>query len=442
MTTLSEPTRRRGSGVFYGWWIVIVGVLLMATIFGTIINSFSLFIAPVMADLEGLTVARFTLAYSVITLMAVPFSPVVGNLLTRVDARHVVAIGVLLAALANVVLSMAKSIGWIYGAAVLQGLAFTFATTIPIATMITNWFVEKRGTALGLATAGSGLGSLVFVPLIDFYLMPTFGWRGTYLALAAIQVVLLIPLSLLVLRSTPEQKGLAPLGAATVPATTDDAAHEAAPRPGLSQKQAYATPAFWVLGAALIASGISVNGMISNLKPLLTALGAEGEIIAIVLSTVGLFVMLGKLLTGVLFDKTALIAAIGLVSAANAVQFVFMLSPHSALNGVLFTLLHGFGATLVTVAPAYLAARLFGERDYSAVYASVSVFAMLGATAAAPFGTLFYGTATTSDAPHATMLVWAWLVMGLIGSALYVLAIVLTPTAAIGRASRGARPVV
>ena len=410
--------------------------MLMATIFGTIINSFSLFIGPVIKDLQGISIAQFTLAYSVITLIAVPFAPIVGNALKKVDARWIIAVGVVLAALANGVLSMAQGVWWIYAAAALQGIAVTFATTIPIATMVTNWFSEKRGTALGIATAGSGLGSLIFVPLIEFALLPNLGWRGTYLALGAIQLLLLVPLSLLVLRSTPEQKGMLPLGekprekthaASSVPTGATVPAYDVAPRPGLTQAQAYRTPAFWLLGAALIFSGISVNGMISNLKPLLSALDAEVEIVAFILASMGLFVMLGKFITGVLFDKTKLLIAIGIVSLANAAQFFFMLSPHSVFNASFFAFLHGFGATMVTVTPAYLAARLFGERDYSAVYAAVSVFAMLGAAVAAPFGVLFYGTPETSTSAHASTLVWAWLIMGLIGFVLFAVTVMIKP---------------
>lgn len=82
---------------------------------------------------------------------------------------------------------------------------------------------------------------------------------------------------------------------------------------------------------------------------------------------------------------------------------------------MLFSFLHGFGATMVTVTPAYLAAKLFGDRDYAAVYGAVSMFATGGAVAAAPFGLLFY----TGETGNPTNLVWAWLVMGLIGFALY-----------------------
>lgn len=429
MTSVAPDTSAppRAGGFFYGWWIVGVSILLMATIFGTIVNSFSLFVLPVGKDIPAISIAMFTIAYSFITLAAVPLSPVVGNLLKKWDASVVIVAGIVLAAVANVGLSMTQNVVWLYAMAILQGVAVTLGTTIPIATVITNWFVKHRGLALGLAMAGSGLGGLVFVPLIDSFLIPNYGWRSTYLILAVIQVVLLIPLTLLFVRSRPEQKGRVALGA-------DQVAAQAAPGEqsreavGLTQGQMLRTPAFWLLGIALLTAGISVNGMISNFKPILVALSSPPAVIGWILATVGLFVMLGKFATGWLFDKMPLMAAIVVVSAANAAQFFFMLSPTTMVNGVLFNLLHGFGATMVTVTPAYLAAKMFGPKNYSANYGWVSMFALGGAGLAPLFGALFFGSSkATSDTGHATTLVWAWLVMGLIGLGFYIVTVLAKP---------------
>lgn len=85
MTAHPTSTDTR-TGYFPGWTIVILGVALMAVVFGTIINIFSVFALPVGQDI-GANVGQFSLAYSVITLAAVPMSPIVGNVLKRVDAR-------------------------------------------------------------------------------------------------------------------------------------------------------------------------------------------------------------------------------------------------------------------------------------------------------------------------------------------------------------------
>ncbi len=407
----------------YHWLIVVVGVLIMATIFGTIVNAFSLFTRSVTGEITSITPAQFAYAYGIITFIAIPLSPLVGNLLKKVDAHYLISAGVVVAAVANIGLSQTHGLTWLYCMAAVQGVAVTLATTIPLSTIVTNWFIKHRGMALGLTMGGSGLGALVFVPLINNLLLNV-GWRRTYLIMAAIQLVLMLPLAVFVLRSKPEQRGLLPLGYGE--GTMPQAANPQ-DRPGLTQREIYRTPAFWVLGLALVFAGISVNGMIANFAPILTALQAPKSVFIGILTTVGIFVMLGKFLTGFIFDKLGLMPAIILIALANAAQFIFMLNPHDMVRGTLFNILHGFGATMVTVTPAYLAAKLFGEKDYSAVYGSVSIFAMLGAAIAPIFGGLFFGGKATSGFGNAQGLVWAWLVMGLIGLAFYIVTVLIRP---------------
>ena len=253
--------------------------------------------------------------------------------------------------------------------------------------------------------------------------LPPMPW-GKRLFDVAFALVLLVPLSVIVLRNRPEQRGCQPLGHETVRQLAGAIPGE---RPGLTQKQVYKSPAFWLLGAALIFSGISVNGMISNLVPILGVLGSSEALIGFILGSLGLFVMLGKFVTGVLFDKLKLMLAIVIVALANALQFFFMLNPASTFNGVMFAFLHGFGATMVTVTPAYLAGKLFGEKDYSAVYSVVSIFALIGAGVAPIFGGFFFGGESTSDQSSGHTLVWAWLIMGLIGLGFYVVTVLVRP---------------
>lgn len=104
---------------------MLVSVLLMATIFGTIVNAFSLFALPVSKEIPTISIAMFTIAHSFITLAAIPLSPLVGNLLKKWDARVVIVAGIVLAAAANIGLSFTHDVAWLYAMAVIQGAAVT-----------------------------------------------------------------------------------------------------------------------------------------------------------------------------------------------------------------------------------------------------------------------------------------------------------------------------
>src|SRR4029453_4599046 len=77
--------------------------------------------------------------------------------------------------------------------------------------VISQWFVAKRGRAMGVALVGAGAGGLVLVPLTGF-LIETFDWRIAYQGLAVLALGGMLPLVWFFLTDTPEEKGLTPLG--------------------------------------------------------------------------------------------------------------------------------------------------------------------------------------------------------------------------------------
>ena len=75
---------------------------------------------------------------------------------------------------------------------------------------VPNWFVLRRGLAFGVVSAAGGAGNMLASPY--HWLISRLGWRLAYAVLAAINVVVVIPLAGFVIRRTPREKGLLPDG--------------------------------------------------------------------------------------------------------------------------------------------------------------------------------------------------------------------------------------
>jgi sugar phosphate permease len=80
-------------------------------------------------------------------------------------------------------------------------------TSVPVA----KWFVRKRGTAMAVTSMGLGVGGTTIVPLTQF-LISQVGWRDTWLYLGILSMVLIIPITSILLRRSPEDIGLRPDG--------------------------------------------------------------------------------------------------------------------------------------------------------------------------------------------------------------------------------------
>jgi sugar phosphate permease len=137
--------------------------------------------------------------------------------------------------------------------------------------VVANSFDRRRGTALGFATAGVGLGTFVIMPIAQT-LIERYGWRVAYLGIAGFCLVVAVPAVWLFLRASPREMGLAaddiaPSGARAA------IAEEAT---GITVWQALRTRIFWLLAGIFFVVAACVTGTNSHIVPLLTDSGVSG----------------------------------------------------------------------------------------------------------------------------------------------------------------------
>src|SRR6266404_758482 len=126
--------------------------------------------------------------------------------------------------------------------------------------IVARWFDKHRGIAIGLAAGGMSAGQLVFVP-VAAKITYTYGWRWSFLWLGIGLLLLVVPVGMWLLRSTPEERGLRPLGATGPTQTTADIV--AAQKAGrVSVTEAAHTLPFWLLMGSFFVCGYTSNGMV------------------------------------------------------------------------------------------------------------------------------------------------------------------------------------
>lgn len=402
--------------MFYGWWIVIACFLNMTFFFTPIVNLVSLFTDPVSTDLS-INRATFTYYFTILTLASMLTAPFAGKLMRKFDIRVYLTFFAILGGVSYFGFALSSNIIMFYIFGALQGVALIAGSIIPASVLITNWFNEKRGLSLGIALAGSGFGGIILSPVIN-WLITDFGWRTTYIIVGVLILIFTLPFTIFVIRFKPSDIGLTPLGEAPVKDPS-----QVKELKGMLQKDALKTPSFWLLALAIVVTGIVVNTMIINLIPYLTDIGATTQRAAFILSISSAMVIVGKLLVGRLFDKLSLFVALVLLSVCNVLSFVSLFGAESLLGGIGYAVFTGFGATALTIAPSYVTAKLFGEKDFGSIFGVVTLFSSLG-TALSPIASgILYGINNSYS-----LVLNVLIVLSVVGLILFILAVKTKPS--------------
>lgn len=374
--------------IFYGYYLVAVTFVLMALFNGCGVFAFSLFVKPLEASLgwgRGQVMAGFTLFYAMVGVA----SPLVGRFVDRHGARPVIPAGALLMSLGFLLVSRISVLPLFYLGYAIIGTGAAAMGPVPCSAIMSNWFKRRRGTAVGLMSAGIGAGGMVMAPLIG-YVLSHFDWRTAYLSMAVLITAVSVPLSLATIRTRPAEMGLHPDGD-PAPTLSADRAGATTEREGFTLRQALATPAFWLIAAAFCCSNFANMGTIQSSAPFLEDIGYPTAMAASALGAIGLGSGSGKILFGWLCDRMRanLACAIGIAMQLTAVLMLLTVRADSSVIVIwAYALLLGLGVGAWLPTLSMLASTSFGLLFYGAVFGALNLCQSLG-TAAGP---LFAGT--------------------------------------------------
>jgi MFS family permease len=303
----------------------------------------------------------------VMTIAVLIAGPVVGALADRYGARPVALISVLLFGLTFAAFSQNTGDITVFYA-LWAALGIAGAGTLPITWTrgVNSWFVEQRGLALGLALVATGIGGFLATKIVVEMLKTDGGWRAAYLAVAALPLLISLPLAFFLFHERPRSESASALAAPTI---------------GLTLGQAVLTWRFWVLAIAFVPISLALGGVIPNMVKILTSDGMAEENALSLYALIPLTVAIGRVFGGMLIDRLW----------APGVAFVMLAAPaiglfELSLAGVADPTIALIGVILIGVAlgveydfMAYMVARYFGMRSYAAIYGALYGFFALGA---------------------------------------------------------------
>jgi sugar phosphate permease len=259
------------------------------------------------------------------------------------------------------------------------------ATALVLGAMVVaRWFAARRGLVIGILTASTATGQLIFLPLLAS-LAENYGWRMVSFAAAGVALALL-PVVALLMRDRPRDMGLAPYGAANdlqpVAAVRGNPAATAllALRDGLRSRD------FWLLAGSFFICGASTNGLIgTHLIPACLDHGIPQVTSASLLAAMGVFDLVGTTLSGWLSDRWSNRGLLAWYYGLRGLSLIYLpFAFDLSFYGLsLFAVFYGLD-WIATVPPTVrLAARAFGTDRGPVMFGWIAAAHQLGAALAA-----------------------------------------------------------
>ena len=348
--------------LFYGWWLLAFGVLAMAVAAGVTVWSNSLYLEPLEDDF-GWSRFEVSLGFSLSFGASGLAAPLIGRWIDRKGPRSGMVLGGVVTAAAYILLSTTSALWQWYlyltiGAVFRQMIFF-----IPFQALLSRWFVRRRGTVVGILSAGFGLGGFALVPVMQA-VIESVGWESSFILVGVVILVMFVPAGLWLIRNTPGEMGLAPDGEALPP---DEAQSQAAAAlVGMSPRDVLRQPLFWLYTVALSTLFFPAIGWISHAVPFLESLGVASGLAALLVGLRAGSGMFSRIIFGVVSDRVERIERLAMTVIVFLVgAWAVILLDTSAAGIAIFMVLYVLGSAGGPLMEPLLLTRAFGVAHFA-----------------------------------------------------------------------------
>ena len=267
---------------------------------------------------------------------------------------------------------------------VLTGLGSGAVALVMGATIANRWFVTNRGLVMGLLTASTATGTLIFIPVLTA-IADAGGWSAVVWTVA-ITCAALIPLVYWLLPERPADRGLLPYGATEAPPAAGPAQNPLVFAVG-ALNRASKTRDFWYLFLTFWICGFTTNGLVgTHMLSFCGDMGIVATSAAGVLALMGFFDLFGTTASGWLTDRYDPRKLLFMYYGLRGLSLIYLpYTDFSLVSLSVFAVFYGLD-WIATVPPTVkLAVQAFGERDGPVVFGWIAAGHQLGAASAAFF---------------------------------------------------------
>lgn len=381
--------------VFYGYWVVAGCFVLLFLFSGAGFYSFGVFIKP-LEDHFGWSRSAISLTISIYMIVHGIAAPFVGHITDKHGPKKVMTLLGLVTGAAFILISFTSSLWYFYLMYGLLALGSTGIGFIPVSGVLSRWFIRRRGTAIGSAMVGIAVGGLIMAPLTGL-INAYFGWRTSFVVLGLLVWLLALPITLFVIKGSPDEMGLMPDGddagedqsekGSAFPPTTIPEFGE-----GWPLKEALQTRAFFWVAATYFLAPLAQMGMLQHQVPMVMERGISEASAALALGLTAGLGGLGKLTFGRISEIIPFHYAASLCFGLQALAVFTLFSTRGVPMTWVYVILFGFAMGGVIVLMPMAVSHFFGLAAFSVIMGAVSFLQALGTACGAFLSGLIYDT--------------------------------------------------
>jgi MFS family permease len=360
------------SKIYYGWIVVAVGSIMLLLMFGTRL-SFGLYIKPIAENFKA-TRASISGSQSLYMMVYAIFALIAGNLSDRYGSKKILIGGSLLMGMGMLLASQMTSVWQYYLSYGILVAIGSGAIYVPVTGAVSKFFTKQRNFAIGITTAGGGLGAYLIPPFME-KVIDTQGWPTAFFYTALLLLVIGISLPLLFLKG----KGL-PEDALTEvrednstkvkegESHSPDTSDEKELQRQYTLSQAIATIPFWTYFIMYFIICFVIDGVIFvHMYPYLTDIGFSGQTAAKALGYLGLISTVVMIVFAPLGDKVNKRNLLTGLYAIHTLLLFWLINITSELS--LWLLIIVYGITMGTAWPLTVSilSDIFGSRSVGSI---------------------------------------------------------------------------
>ena len=357
--------------IYYGWWVVGGAFMLLFCAAGTGFYAFPVMFDAIIRD-TGWSRTAVSASLAISLFFSGILAPLVGLLINKFGIKWVVIIGSVIAGTGFYLLSTVSYLWQLYFyMGIIATLGIAGMQLVPNFTMIGLWFSKRRSTALGIATAGIGVGGTVIAPLTGI-LIASYGWHNSFLFLGGMLLVVGVAVGSFIMR-TPAEKKLDSSYYEENVADETEAVTE-----GLTLRQAIKTRPFWLVSMGVMLWGWAYTAVLVHQVAFAVDMGMDSIAAAGAVGTVTLFSIPGRLGFGWLGDRMDKRYIFMMGCALQILALIILLNTHTLTMLYIYSLLLGLNIGGMTPILPGIIGDHFGKKHFGVIFGAAFFWLHLG----------------------------------------------------------------